>query len=216
MLAQTGELLCCQASVTCSPRWRSRTPEKQQGRTDRTFKIRQGVVPRHGGACADDVVYTYTMHTKPKGGRTRVCLRRGLSVRSEEGRGLHGGVHLAAPNGNFPSLPPRQLQHMIILPRGTDPASGESTFIGTGPSCAAVHGPKSGHVHPQRAVRRARRRLPSQTSSHSRHQNRRSGADRRDARCGSGSSQCPARRTVNRPATNHQAEVQRTPRDVER
>ena len=41
--------------------------------------------------------------------------------------------HLEAPNGNFPYLTSSDNYNMIILPKGYDPASWQSSFIGTGP-----------------------------------------------------------------------------------
>ena len=41
--------------------------------------------------------------------------------------------HLEAPNGNFPYLTSSDNYNMIILPKGYDPSSWQSSFIGTGP-----------------------------------------------------------------------------------
>ncbi len=40
--------------------------------------------------------------------------------------------HLEAPNGNFPYLVSSDNYNAIIVPQGTDFASGRATFVGTG------------------------------------------------------------------------------------
>ena len=65
-----------------------------------TFKIRQGVKFHNGQPLtADDVVYTYQLHTNPKGESNALSAFGGVldPGRGEEGRRLHGGVPPAAP-----------------------------------------------------------------------------------------------------------------------
>ena len=115
MLGQTGEYLCLSTqTLTLKPvlatSW---TPNSKADVW--TFKIRQGVKFHNGQALtADDVVYTYQLHTNPKGEVERAVRlrRRAAPGRGEEGRRLHGGVPPQRPERELP-VPDllRQLQH---------------------------------------------------------------------------------------------------------
>ena len=121
-----------------------------------TFKIRQGVKFHNGQPLtADDVVYTYQLHTNPKGGSAALSAFAGVLLPAGVVKvdDFTVAFHLEAPNGNFPYLTSSDNYNMIILPKGYDPAKWESTFIGTGPFKLGSYTPKSGsHVHPQRDV----------------------------------------------------------------
>ena len=83
MLAQTGEYLCLSTqTLTLKPVLA--TSWSPNSKADVwTFKIRQGVKFHNGQPLtADDVVYTYQLHTNPKGEVERaVRLRRRAAAR---------------------------------------------------------------------------------------------------------------------------------------
>jgi peptide/nickel transport system substrate-binding protein len=101
-----------------------------------TFKIRQGVTFHDGKPLtADDVVYTYKLHSNPKNGGNALSAFGGVLKPSGVKKVDNSTVafHLEAPNGNFPYLTSSDNYNMIILPAGFDPKKWESSFIGTGP-----------------------------------------------------------------------------------
>jgi peptide/nickel transport system substrate-binding protein len=101
-----------------------------------TFKIRQGVKFHDGKPLtADDVVYTYKLHSNPKNGGNALSAFGGVLQPSgvKKADDFTVEFHLEAPNGNFPYLTSSDNYNMIILPAGFDPKQYESSFIGTGP-----------------------------------------------------------------------------------
>jgi len=136
MLGQTGEYLCLSDQhLTLRPvlatSWTPNTKADVW-----TFKIRQGVTFHSGQPLtADDVVYTYKLHTNPKNGSSALSAFGGVLVPSGVKKVDDSTVefHLAAPNGHFPYLTSSDNYNMIILPNGYDPAKWQSTFVGTGP-----------------------------------------------------------------------------------
>jgi peptide/nickel transport system substrate-binding protein len=136
MLGQTGEYLCLSDQhLTLRPVLaESWTPNTKADVW--TFKIRQGVTFHNGHALtADDVVYTYQLHTNPKNGSSALSAFGGVLVPSgvKKVDDFTVEFHLAAPNGHFPYLTSSDNYNMIILPNGYDPAKWQSTFVGTGP-----------------------------------------------------------------------------------
>jgi peptide/nickel transport system substrate-binding protein len=147
MLAQTGEYLCLSTQgLTLKPvlatSW---TPNATADVW--TFKIRQGV-KFHNGAplTAADVVYTYKLQTNPKGSSNALSAFGGVltpdGVTQVDDQTVQ--FKLAAPNGNFPYLTSSDNYNMIILPANYNPASWQSTFIGTGPFVLSSYTPKVG------------------------------------------------------------------------
>ncbi|HEY3653026.1 MAG TPA: ABC transporter substrate-binding protein, partial [Streptosporangiaceae bacterium] len=136
MLGQTGEYLCLSTqTLTLKPvlatSW---TPNSKADVW--TFKIRQNVKFHNGQALtADDVVYTYQLHTNPKGEANALSAFGGVLTPAgvKKVDDLTVEFHLSAPNGNFPYLTSSDNYNMIILPKGYDPAKWQSTFLGTGP-----------------------------------------------------------------------------------
>jgi peptide/nickel transport system substrate-binding protein len=131
-----------------------------------TFKIRQGVKFHNGQALtADDVVYTYQLHTNPKGGSNALSAFGGVltpaGVKKVDDFTVE--FHLSAPNGNFPYLTSSDNYNMIIIPKGYDPAKWESTFVGTGPFKLGSYTPKSGATFTRNASYWGKKALPSQT-----------------------------------------------------
>ncbi len=166
MLAQTGEYLCLSGQTLAlqpvlATSW---TPNSTSDVW--TFKIRQGV-KFHGGAAltADDVVYTYQLHTNPKGGSNALSAFAGVLSPSgvKKVDDFTVQFHLAAPNGNFPYLTSSDNYNMIIIPKGYDPAKWESTFIGTGPFVLGSYTPKSGATFTRNEQYWGKKALPAQT-----------------------------------------------------
>ena len=166
MLGQTGEYLCLSTqTLTLKPvlatSW---TPNSKADVW--TFKIRQGVKFHNGQALtADDVVYTYQLHTNPKGEANALSAFGGVLTPAgvKKVDDLTVEFHLSAPNGNFPYLTSSDNYNMIILPKGYDPAKWQSTFIGTGPFKLGSYTPKSGATFTRNESYWGKKALPSQT-----------------------------------------------------
>jgi peptide/nickel transport system substrate-binding protein len=112
-----------------------------------TFKIRQGVKFHDGSPLtADDVVYTYKLHSNPKNGGNALSAFGGVLSPSgvKKVDNFTVAFHLAAPNGNFPYLVSSDNYNMIILPNNYSPAKWQSSFIGTGPFVMKSYTPKVG------------------------------------------------------------------------
>jgi peptide/nickel transport system substrate-binding protein len=166
MLAQTGEYLCLSTqTLTLQPvlatSWSPNATADVW-----TFKIRQGVKFHNGAALtADDVVYTYQLHANPKNGSNALSVLGGVLsptgvVKVDD---YTVAFHLEAPNGNFPYLTSSDNYNMIILPKGYNPASWQSTFIGTGPFVLGTYTPKSGATFTRNESYWGTKALPSQT-----------------------------------------------------
>jgi peptide/nickel transport system substrate-binding protein len=166
MLAQTGEYLCISGqTLTLQPvlatSW---TPNATADVW--TFKIRQGVKFHNGAALtADDVVYTYQLHTNTKNGSNALSAFAGVLSPSGVVKVDDSTVafHLDAPNGNFPYLTSSDNYNMIILPNGYNPASWQSSFLGTGPFVLSSYTPKSGATFTRNESYWGTKALPSQT-----------------------------------------------------
>src|SRR6266567_4219014 len=166
MLAQTGEFLTLSTqTLTLQPvlatSWSPNSTSDVW-----TFKIRQGVKFHNGQALtADDVVYTYQLHTNPKGGSNALSAFGGVLLPAgvKKVDDFTVEFHLSAPNGNFPYLTSSDNYNMIIIPKGYDPAKWESTFVGTGPFKLGSYTPKSGATFTRNASYWGKKALPSQT-----------------------------------------------------
>jgi peptide/nickel transport system substrate-binding protein len=147
MLAQTGEYLCLSTQTLALKPVLAESWTPNSTGDVWTFKIRQGVTFHDGSPLtADDVVYTY---------QTQSNASTDSNAESNFGGVLDpSGVvkvddytvafHLQAANGNFPYLTSSDNYNMIILPKGYDPASWQSSFIGTGPFVLKSYTPKVG------------------------------------------------------------------------
>jgi peptide/nickel transport system substrate-binding protein len=166
MLAQTGEYLCL-ATQTLTLQPVLATSWSPNAKADVwTFKIRQGVKFSNGAPLtADDVVYTYQLHTNPKGGSNALSAFAGVLSPSgvKKVDDFTVEFHLDAPNAHFPYLTSSENYNLIILPKGYDPAKWESTFVGTGPFKLGTYTPKSGATFTQNASYWGKKALPSQT-----------------------------------------------------
>ncbi len=166
MLAQTGEYLCLSSqTLTLQPvlatSW---TPNSNADVW--TFKIRQGVKFHNGQPLtADDVVYTYQLHTNPKGNANALSAFGGVLVPAgvKKVDDFTVAFHLLAPNGNFPYLTSSDNYNMIIIPKGYDPTKWESSFLGTGPFKLGSYTPKSGATFTRNESYWGKKALPSQT-----------------------------------------------------
>ena len=167
MLAQTGEYLCLSGQTlnltpVLATSW---TPNSTADVW--TFNIRQGVKFHNGAALtADDVVYTFQLHTNTKNGSNSLSalpntvLKPSGVVKVDD---YTVAFHLEAPNGNFPYLVSSDNYNVIILPNGYNPASWQSSFIGTGPFVLGSYTPKSGATFTRNESYWGTKALPSQT-----------------------------------------------------
>src|SRR6266536_4385713 len=166
MLGQTGEYLCLSTqTLTLKPvlatSW---TPNSKADVW--TFKIRQGVKFHNGQPLtADDVVYTYQLHTNPKGESNALSAFAEVLTPSgvEKVDDFTVEFHLEAPNGNFPYLTSSDNYNLIIIPKGYDPAKWERTFVGTGPFLLGSYTPKQGATFTRNEQYWGPKALPSQT-----------------------------------------------------
>jgi len=166
MLAQTGEYLCLSTqTLTLQPvlatSWSANTAGDVW-----TFKIRQGVKFHNGQALtADDVVYTYQLHTNPKNGSNALSAFGGVLSNTGVSKIDDFTVQfkLAAPNGNFPYLTSSDNYNMIILPSGYNAADWQSSFVGTGPFVLGSYTAKQGATFTRNESYWGTKALPSQT-----------------------------------------------------
>jgi peptide/nickel transport system substrate-binding protein len=166
MLGQTGEYLCLSGQklnlvAVLATSWSANSTGDVW-----TFKIRQGVKFHNGASLtADDVVYTYQLHTNAKNGSAALSAFAGVLVPSGVTKVDDYTVefHLEAPNGNFPYLTSSDNYNMIILPKGYDPANWQSTFLGTGPFVLDSYTAKSGATFKRNESYWGTKALPSQT-----------------------------------------------------
>ena len=166
MLAQTGEYLCLsgqklELTPVLATSWSANSTADVW-----TFKIRQGVKFHNGAALtADDIVYTYQLHTNPKNGSAALSAFGGVLVPSGVTKVDDYTVqfHLEAANGNFPYLTSSDNYNMIILPNGYDAGQWESSFLGTGPFELVSYTAKSGATFKRNESYWGTKALPSQT-----------------------------------------------------
>ncbi len=136
MLGQTGEFLIFDSNLKLALQpmlalsW---TPNKDGSVW--TFKLRTGVTFHNGSPMtADDVVYTFQQLADPKNASNALSTFTGVltpaGVKKVDASTVE--FHLEAPNGNFPYLVSSDNYNAIIVPKGTDYAKWQSTFIGTG------------------------------------------------------------------------------------
>ncbi|MGH3250251.1 MAG: ABC transporter substrate-binding protein [Trebonia sp.] len=164
MLGQTGEYLCVsQQDLTLKPglatKWSANATADVW-----TFDIRQGVKFHDGTPLtADDVVYTFKLHTNPKGSANALSAFGGVLL--PEGVVKTGAYtvefHLTAPTGSFPYLTSSDNYNLIILPNKYDPAKWESSFLGTGPFKLASYQPQVGASFTRNASYWGAKALPS-------------------------------------------------------
>jgi peptide/nickel transport system substrate-binding protein len=137
MLTQTGDYLTFDNSMTRQLQPMLATSWSHNGDGSVwTFKLRRGVKFHNGQPMsADDVVYTCQQQADPKNASSALSTFAGVlkpegvvKVDSET-----VAFHLDGPNGNFPYIISSDNYNLIIVPKGTDFAKWQQTFIGTGP-----------------------------------------------------------------------------------
>jgi peptide/nickel transport system substrate-binding protein len=166
MLAQTGEYLCLsgqtlQLQPVLAESWSANSTGDVW-----TFKIRQGVKFHNGAALtADDVVYTYQLHTNPKNGSNALSAFGGVLTNTGVVKvdDYTVAFHLEAPNGNFPYLTSSDNYNMIIIPNNYDPTQWQSSFVGTGPFKFSSYTAKSGATFTRNESYWGTKALPAQT-----------------------------------------------------
>ena len=139
MLCQTGEFLINDATgrggTPLQPALALSWSPNTSG-TVWTFKLRPGVKFHDGSPMtADDVVYTYQQQVDPKNASNALSAFSGILGPSGVVKvdSMTVAFHLEAAVGNFPYLVSSDTYNAIIVPKGTDFAKWQSTFIGTGP-----------------------------------------------------------------------------------
>jgi peptide/nickel transport system substrate-binding protein len=166
MLAQTGEYLCLSTQTLALKPVLATSWSANSTADVWTFKIRQGVKFHNGAALtADDVVYTYQLQTNPKGSSNALSAFAGVLSPSgvKKVDDYTVAFHLDAPNGNFPYLTSSDNYNMIIIPNGSNPASWQSSFVGTGPFTLSSFTPKVGANFARNESYWGTKALPSQT-----------------------------------------------------
>ncbi|MDX6549547.1 MAG: peptide/nickel transport system substrate-binding protein [Gaiellales bacterium] len=137
LLGQTGEWLTIadpetlQLTGALADSWTSNTDASEW-----TFKLKSGITFQDGSPMTSkDVVYTMDLLSDSKGGSNALSVFGGVLDKGGTTAVDDANVKftLLAPNGNFPYLVSRDNYNAIILKDGTDPASFEKTFLGTGP-----------------------------------------------------------------------------------
>jgi peptide/nickel transport system substrate-binding protein len=137
MLAMTGEFLTYDNNQALHLQPMLATSWKaSSGGSVWTFTLRQGVKFHDGSPLtADDVVWTIQQLADKKNASNALSTFGGVltpdSVRKVDTHTV--AFHLEAPNGNFPYLVSSDNYNAIIVPKGTDFAKWQKTFIGTGP-----------------------------------------------------------------------------------
>jgi peptide/nickel transport system substrate-binding protein len=136
MLNQTGEFLVFDSNLKLAlqPMLAVSWKPNKDGSVW-TFTLRQGV-KFHNGApmTADDVVYTFKQLSDPKIASNALSTFAGVLTPAGVKKVNASTVqfHLEAPNGNFPYFVSSDNYNAIIVPKGTDFAKWQKTFVGTG------------------------------------------------------------------------------------
>jgi peptide/nickel transport system substrate-binding protein len=166
MLAQTGEYLCLSGqTLSLKPVLATSWSPNSAGDVW-TFKIRQGVKFHDGTPLtAADVAYTYKLQTNPSSSSNALSAFAGVLSPSgvQQVDDYTVAFHLEAPNGNFPYLTSSDNYNMIILPSGYNPASWQSSFVGTGPFVLSSYTAKSGASFTRNESYWGAKALPSAT-----------------------------------------------------
>jgi peptide/nickel transport system substrate-binding protein len=100
-----------------------------------TFKLRPNVTFHNGQPMtADDVVYTFQQLSDPKNASNALSVFGGVLLPSgvKAVDPMTVQFTLEAPNGNFPYAVSSDNYNAIIVPKGTDFAKWQTTFVGTG------------------------------------------------------------------------------------
>ncbi|HEY2259962.1 MAG TPA: ABC transporter substrate-binding protein [Solirubrobacteraceae bacterium] len=137
MLAQTGEFLAFDdnQALQLKPMLATAWKPSKNG-TVWTFSLRQGVKFHDGSPMtADDVVYTFQQLADPKNASNALSTFTGVlkpdGVQKVDANTV--AFHLEAANGNFPYIVSSDNYNAIVVPKGTDFAKWQKSFIGTGP-----------------------------------------------------------------------------------
>jgi peptide/nickel transport system substrate-binding protein len=136
MLNQTGEFLIFDSNLKLALQPMLATSWSHNGDGSVwTFILRKGVTFHNGAPMtADDVVYTFKQLSDPKNASNALSTFTGVLTPAGVKKINASTVqfHLEAPNGNFPYLVSSDNYNAIIVPKGTDFAKWQQTFVGTG------------------------------------------------------------------------------------
>src|SRR6185312_3705040 len=137
MLAQTGEFLTFDNNLLLKlqPMLATKWTPSNGGKVW-TFSLRPNVKFHDGSPLtADDVVYTIQEQANPKNAGNALSTFSGVLKPDGVVKVDSSTVafHLEGANGNFPYLVSNDNYNSIIVPKGTDFAKWNKTFIGTGP-----------------------------------------------------------------------------------
>ncbi|HLI61051.1 MAG TPA: ABC transporter substrate-binding protein [Solirubrobacteraceae bacterium] len=155
MLAMTGEFLTYDNNQALRLQPMLATSWKPSaGGSVWTFQIRPGVRFHDGSPLtADDVVWTMQQLSDKKNASNALSTFGGVltpdGVRKVDTHAV--AFHLEAPNGNFPYLVSSDNYNAIIVPKGTDFAKWQKTFVGTGPFTLGAYTQNQGatfHANP--------------------------------------------------------------------
>jgi len=111
-----------------------------------TFTLKQGVTFNDGSPmAADDVVFTFDLHSDPKIGSNALSAFNGVLSKGGTTKVDDHTVRftLDAPNGNFPYIVSSDNYNAVVLPR-TYTGKFDKTFPGTGPWIIDKYTPKAG------------------------------------------------------------------------
>jgi peptide/nickel transport system substrate-binding protein len=136
MLNQTGEFLVFDSNLKLALQpmlalsWKA-----SHNATVWTFKLRPGVKFSNGKPMtADDVVYTFQQLSDPSNPSNALSVFKGVlspsGVRKVNSHTV--AFHLEAPTGSFPYLISSDNYNAIIVPKGTNFKTWQSSFLGTG------------------------------------------------------------------------------------
>jgi peptide/nickel transport system substrate-binding protein len=146
MLQQTGQYLSISSGdlkllPVLAESW---TPNDDA--SEWTFALRKGVTFNDGSPMtADDVVFTFDLHSDPKVGSNALSAFSGVLSKGGTTKVDEHTVKftLDAPNGNFPYIVSSDNYNAVVLPR-TYTGKFDKSFPGTGPWVIDKYTPKSG------------------------------------------------------------------------
>jgi peptide/nickel transport system substrate-binding protein len=146
MLQQTGQYLSVSSGDLKLVPVLAESWKPNRDASEWTFKLKPGVTFNDGSPMtADDVVFTFDMHSDPKVGSNALSAFSGVLSKGGTRKVDDHTVAftLDAPNGNFPYIVSSDNYNAVILPR-TYKGKFDKKFPGTGPWIVEKYTPKVG------------------------------------------------------------------------